>query len=82
MLLLPAWYSTALRRRDAILEPRHISSWSFVIISVESVVDVGGNGKLYDDPDEHELSGSMLIIDGNVVEKNEVGGAEGGGKLT
>jgi hypothetical protein len=53
-----------------------------VIISVGSVVDVGGNGKLYDDPDEHELSGSMLIIDGNVVEKNEVGGAEGGGKLT
>ncbi len=82
MLLLPAWYSTALRRRDAILEPRHISSLSLVIISVESVVDVEGNGKLYDDPDEHELRGSILIIDGNVVEKNEVDGADGGGKLT
>jgi hypothetical protein len=53
-----------------------------VIISVESVVDVEGNGKLYDDPDEHELRGSILIIDGNVVEKNEVDGADGGGKLT
>lgn len=82
MLLLPAWYSTALRRKAAILEPRHISSLSFVVKSVESVVDVEGNGKLYDEPDEHELSGSILIIDGNVVEKNEVVGVDGGGKLT
>ncbi len=74
--MLPAWYSTALRRKEAILEPRHISSLSFVIISV---VD-DENGKLYDDPDEHELSGSMLIIDGNAVEKREVVG--GGGRLT
>jgi hypothetical protein len=52
------------------------------MISAESVADVGANGKLYDDPDEHEFSGSILIIDGNVVEKNEVDDAEGGGKLT
>ncbi len=80
--MLPAWYSTALRRREAILEPRHISSWSFVIISVLSIVDDEGNGKLYDDPDEHELSGSILIIDGNPVEKSAVVGVDDGGKPT
>jgi len=53
-----------------------------VIISVESVVGVEGKGKLYDDPDEHELRGSILIIDGNAVEKNEVDDPGGGGKLT
>lgn len=80
--MLPAWYSTALRRRDAILDPRQTLSVSLLIISVESVVDGGMNGKLYDDPVEHELSGSILIIDGNPVEKNDVGGAGGGGRLT
>jgi hypothetical protein len=78
-LLLPAWYSTALRRREAILVPRHISSLSFIAISI---VDDGGNGKLYEDDDEQELSGSMLIIDGNVDEKSDDVGVGGGGRLT
>lgn len=80
--MLPAWYSTALRLKEAILEPRQIPSLSFVIMSLVNVVDDGGNVKLYDDPDEHELSGSILIIDGKAVEKSELVGAGGGGKLT
>jgi len=38
------------------------------------IVDGGGNGKLYVAVDEYELIGSILIIDGNVVEKNEGSG--------
>ena len=61
--MLFAWYSTALRRSEAILEPRHKSSASFV----------EANGKLYDvDPVEHECKGSILINEGNAAENNEV----------
>ena len=57
-------------------------SVSLVTTSAASVADDGTKGKLYDDPVGHEWSGSIPMIDGNVAEKKEVGGAAGGGKLT
>ena len=64
------------------LEPRQTSSLLFVIRSLVNVAGDEGNGKLYDDPVELELSESMLIIAGNAVEKSEVVGTGGCGTVT
>lgn len=62
------------------LEPRHKSSVSFAIESVDGTG--GGNGRLYVEVDEQVFNGSILIIDGNAVEKNEVEGVDVDGRLT
>lgn len=52
------------------LEPRQMSSCSFISKSVDSAVPGGGNDRLY--VVAHEWSGSMLMIDGNALEKREL----------
>ena len=64
------------------LEPRHKSSVSFAIESVDGTGGGWGNGRLYVEVDEQVFNGSILIIDGNAVEKNEVEGVDVDGRLT